>query len=150
VVFPRTFTPLKMVCAMTCVTGLTVLAGCSQHITVDPGRNGESAYCIELTESLPVEVMGELIRSTSASDSGVVAWGDPPIVLRCGVVRPATLQPTSQLISVDDVDWLPQELTNGQRFTSVNTPEYVEVNIPSDYESASGILVDLAAALPIN
>jgi Protein of unknown function (DUF3515) len=133
--------------------GATVFMGitsCSQHINVESGPEGGSAYCIELTDSLPVDVDGELIRGTSPSDTGTSAWGDPAIVLRCGVVKPSSLQPTSQLISINGVDWLPQQLTNGQRFTSVNTSEYVEVNIPSDYESASGILVDLAAAFPIN
>lgn len=146
--FPRTFKPLTLVIGLTGLTGLSMVSGCSQQLTVDPGLNGESAYCIELTRSLPVEIAGELIRSTSASDSGVTAWGDPAIVLRCGVARPETLLPTSQLIAVNGVDWLPEKLTNGQRFTSVNTLEHVEVNIPSDYESASGILVDLADAFP--
>jgi hypothetical protein len=61
-----------------------------------------------------------------------------------------SLQPTSQLISVNGVDWLPEELTQGQRFTTINTTEFVEVDIPSNYESSSGILVDLANAFPIN
>jgi hypothetical protein len=46
------------------------------------------------------------------------------------------------------VDWFPEPLSNGTRFTSVNTSEFIEVNIPNTYEPASNMLVDLARAFP--
>lgn len=135
---------------LTSCAGLLLVSGCTQQLSVEPGLNGSSEYCTELSQSLPVEIAGELLRATTASESGVTAWGDPAIVLRCGVEEPMSLQPTSQLLSVNGVDWLPEELTQGQRFTTINTKEFVEVNIPANYESSSGILVDLANAFPIN
>ena len=135
---------------LTSCASLLLVTGCPQHLSVEPGPNGSSEYCTELSQSLPVEISGELLRTTTASDRGVAAWGDPAIVLRCGVEEPMSLQPTSQLLSVNGVDWLPEELTQGQRFTTINTLEFVEVDIPSNYESSSGILVDLADAFPTN
>lgn len=147
---PRTSKSFAVAPALAGFGCLLLLVGCSQQISVEPGPTGSSAYCTALTQSLPVEIAGVLVRSTSAPKQGVTAWGDPAIVLRCGVVEPTSLQPTSQLISVNGVDWLPEKLTQGQRFTSLNSTEFVEVNIPSVYESTSGVLVDLAAAFPTN
>lgn len=147
---PRTLKSFAVAPAIAGFASLFLLVGCSQQLNVEPGLTGASDYCTTLTQSLPVEIAGELIRSTTRSDQGVAAWGDPAIVLRCGVIEPVSLQSTSQLISVNGVDWLPEELTQGQRFTSVNSTEFVEIDIPSDYEFSSGILVDLAAAFPTN
>ena len=142
---PRTSKSFAVAPALAGFGCLVLLVGCSQQLSVEPGPAGSSAYCAALTQSLPVEIAGVLVRSTSAPKQGVTAWGDPAIV-----VEPASLQPTSQLISVNGVDWLPEKLTQGQRFTSLNSTEFVEVNIPSNYESTSGVLVDLAAAFPTN
>jgi hypothetical protein len=126
------------------------LSGCAQHLSIEPGPSSKSSFCAELMRGIPVELADQLIRSTKPSDSGVAAWGDPAIVLRCGVSEPTSLTSTSQLIAINGVDWLPEPLTNGTRFTSVNTSEFIEVNIPSTYEPASNLLVDLARAFPTN
>lgn len=129
---------------------IAMISGCSNQLTVEPGAYGSSDFCNELSTSLPVTISDQLIRSTSSDSSGVAAWGDPAIILRCGVDKPASIQPTSQLITVNGIDWYPEELTQGQRFTSMNTQQFVEVNIPLEYQPASGILVDLEIAFPTN
>lgn len=133
-----------------CVVTSVALAGCTNTVSLTPGPRGTSPYCTGIESSAPVSVANQLIRETSPQDSGVLAWGDPVITLTCGVMRPKSLEATSQLVSVNGVDWYPEKLTRGQRFTSVNTPEYVQVDIPEFYESASGVLVDLATALLTN
>lgn len=132
---------------VTCVAVGTLLVGCSNTVNLTPGPGGSSQYCISVTSSAPITVAEQLIRETNPENSGTLAWGDPVISLTCGVARPTSLTATSQLIAVNGVDWLPEKLTRGQRFTSVNTPEYVQVDIPEAYEPASSALVDLAAAL---
>lgn len=133
-----------------CVVAGLALAGCTNTVSLTPGPEGTSTYCAEIESSAPVSVANQLIRETSPRDSGVLAWGDPVITLTCGVMRPNSLVATSQLISVNGVDWFPEKLTRGQRFTSVNTPEFVQIDIPEFYESASGVLVDLATVLRTN
>ena len=64
--------------------------------------------------------------------SGARAWaGDPvPLVLRCGLTRPAELTPTSALLEVNGVRWL--TLTDGPLVTSiaVDRPVYVALTAP--------------------
>ena len=128
------------------VVGISV-TGCSNSLELAPAPGGTTTYCIEVENSAPVSVADQLVRETNPSDSGTVAWGDPAITLTCGVARPDALTATSQLISINGIDWLPEELTKGQRFTSTNTPEYVQVDVPKNYEPAGNALIDLAEAL---
>ncbi len=62
----------------------------------------------------------------------VVAWGDPPVVLRCGVTRPAGLTPGSseQVFLAGEVYWLPVQEKSSTVFTSVDRSVYVEVRVP--------------------
>jgi len=124
------------------------IGGCAQHLTIEPGAGGGSSFCGNLVSGLPVELGNQLIRSTKPADSGIAAWGDPAIVLKCGVSAPASMTASSQLISINGVDWFQESLTNGNRFTSVNTSEFIEINIPNAYEPAAGLLIDLANAFP--
>jgi hypothetical protein len=77
----------------------------------------------------------------------MAAWGDPPIVLLCGVTRPAALRADTTLLTVDGVDWFSQPLTRGTRFTATGRVAYVRVDVPEDYTSASDALADLTAAV---
>lgn len=81
---------------------------------------------------------------TTPDSVSTAAWGDPPIVYRCGVDRPTTLQTTSSLVEVDGVSWLPVRLTNGYVFTTV-TPPYLEIRVPAAYSPEATVLVDFSA-----
>jgi hypothetical protein len=65
--------------------------------------------------------------------AGVRAWAaEPgPVVLRCGLPRPAELTPTSALLEVNGVRWL--TLTDGPLVTSiaVDRPVYVALTAPT-------------------
>ena len=54
-----------------------------------------------------------------------------PVVLRCGLPRPAELTPTSELLEVNGVRWL--TLTDGALVTSiaVDRPVYVALTAPA-------------------
>jgi hypothetical protein len=112
---------------------------------VEPAEGSESIFCTELGSLLPVSVEGALLRRTNPDTPGTAAWGDPAIVLRCGVSEPATYSPTSQLLVINGVTWYPQELQAGIRFTSLQTPKRVEVSIPDAYESTAEILTQLSS-----
>ncbi len=87
------------------------------------------------------------MRSTNPDSAGTKAWGDPAIVMRCGVAEPTTYSATSQLLVVDGINWYPEELQRGVRFTSVQGPENIEVSIPSSYESTADILTELSLVI---
>ncbi len=106
-----------------------------------------AAACAALSAELPKTLDGLAARPTDPSSELVAAWGKDPVVLRCGVPKPAALQPTSELITVNGVDWLPEQLTKGYRFTTTGRVASVEVTVPQAYRPEVNLLVDLAAPL---
>ena len=102
---------------------------------------------MELGAILPVTLGGALLRDTNPDSPSTKAWGDPAIVLRCGVAKPESYSKASQLLAVNNVNWYPEELQAGVRFTSMETIEFVEVSIPSDYNTTAEILTDLSSAI---
>jgi hypothetical protein len=103
--------------------------------------------CADLAEQLPTQVAAQDSRTTTPESALTSAWGDPAIILRCGVAVPAALTATSQLITVNGVDWFPQELTAGYRFTTTGRVANVELSVPDDYAPEAEALVDLAQAV---
>ena len=85
-----------------------------------------------------------------------VAWGNPPIVLRCGVNRPAELRPGSAALLFDiagprggSVEWLPNSLKDPTTFTTVDRAVYIEVTKPASAQSPLATLSDaIASVLP--
>jgi hypothetical protein len=74
------------------------------------------------------------------------AWGEPAIVLRCGVDVPRAFTATSEIIEVNAVAWFLDETDAAYVFTSVGRQALVEVRVPSSVprQDATAPLVDLA------
>lgn len=75
----------------------------------------------------------------------MVAWGQPALVLRCGVPRPTGFVPTSALIVINGVQWFTVQRTGAVVWTVVDRPVYVELTVPSAYSSAP--VVEISAAI---
>jgi hypothetical protein len=127
---------------------LTV-SSCSAPVDVPPPEPAPSArdVCGALADQLPDVVVGQEARDTEPDSDLTAAWGDPAIVLRCGVPEPEALEPTSELVTVDGVDWFPEQLTAGYLFTTYGRVVFVEVSVPDDYAPEAGALTDLADAV---
>jgi hypothetical protein len=135
----------KKIAAIACGLILSAsLTACSSPLHVEPGEGSGGQFCTELGAILPVSIEGALLRSTNPDSPGTKAWGNPAIVARCGVAEPTAYSATSQLLEVDGVTWYPEELQAGVRFTSLQTPELVEVSIPNAYELTADILTELS------
>jgi hypothetical protein len=104
-----------------------------------------AAACEQLIAALPGELDGLTARGTDPESSLTAAYGRPAVTVRCGVPRPEALGLTSRLLVVDEVDWFPEELTNGVRFTTTGRVAYLQVDVPDDHAPGSDLLVDLAA-----
>ncbi|CAN5875337.1 hypothetical protein BH20ACT6_BH20ACT6_24750 [soil metagenome] len=124
------------------------MAGCAASVPVDsPVLDGErSRQCAALAERAPDSVAGAERREVETTGVAL-AWGDPPIVLRCGVPVPAALKPGARCDTIDDVDWFTRGTADGFVFTTIGRATTVEVRVPDDYEPAGDALIDVGGAV---
>ena len=88
---------------------------------------------------------------------GVRAWAAPsrPVVLRCGLPRPAELTPTSALVVVNGVSWLqlPDDVPDPVQssWVAVDRSTYVAVTTPSTVGSGplQAVSDAITATLPV-
>ena len=108
-------------------------------VPAPPANAAADAPCTALLGNLPTQIAtsaGTLPgRPADSTSAYVVAWGDPAIVLRCGVPRPTALTVSSGalLLLVNGVNFLPVRSGKVTVFTSVDRAEYVEVSVPTSY-----------------
>jgi hypothetical protein len=129
------------------IAAVLVVAGCSPGLGVDayPTAPGSEIGCKALYADAPAEVAGQ--DSILVRDDTALAWGAPPIILRCGVEKPSALTATSACYPVGDVDWFSETTNDGFLFTTVGRSFYVSVEVPKDYDPASDALADVATAI---
>jgi hypothetical protein len=107
--------------------------------------------CTKVFAALPVQ-LGPLTPRRTATDSAfVAAWGDPAVVLSCGVSRPPELVPASAalIIRINDVDWLPRQQADSTVFTTVDRSVYLQLTVPKKQPTDPTPLLSTAVkALP--
>lgn len=125
-----------------------VASGCTSGVLVDayPREPGTADLCDMLVADLPVEVAGQDRREV-AQDVPAGAWGEVPVILRCGVPEPAALEPTSRCDDVEGIGWFEEETVGGRVFTTIGRTANVSVEVPSPVQPAADVLVDLAPAI---
>ncbi len=142
------------------VLSITV-AGCSSAddsgsaAVPSPGAKA-SGLCRNLDEALPAKVADLSRRDPSPASTLTAGWGNPEIILRCGVPQPPKMidpkvaeghDADAVPGGVNGVDWLMEKGDAGAyRFTCANREAYVEVTVPEGVDS-SAVLIDLAAAV---
>jgi hypothetical protein len=126
-------------------------------LAVVPAPSAGSADCARLLTALPEYLdggaLGDLRRRHLAAPSpaGAAGWGEPPVVLRCGLDRPAELTAASRLLAVspagggEQVQFLHVANPDASTWVAVDRPVYVVVALPPD--SGSGPLQQIAAGI---
>ncbi|MCX5203970.1 DUF3515 domain-containing protein [Streptomyces sp. NBC_00237] len=113
-----------------------------------PSPDAEVAgYCKALHKELPEKVIEDVPRRDASPESPyTAAWGDPAIVLRCGIERPAeAIDPDNNAVEVNGVGWVVDDRgDDGIRFISRYREAYVELLVPASYQADAGILVEFA------
>jgi Protein of unknown function (DUF3515) len=114
-----------------------------------PSNAATIVPCTKLLQALP-ERLGDLLPRVvhpKPDSLFVVAWGDPAVLVRCGVDRPADLKPGSSDFApeVDGVSFLEKDVGDTNVYTSVDRAVYIELTFPK--KSGSGELPVLAAAI---
>jgi hypothetical protein len=140
---------------------LITVAGCSSAddsaSLVVPSPDATAAeLCQNLDGVLPKKVDGLGRRDPEPASALTAGWGNPAIILRCGVERPPKMvdpkvaegtDPDAVAGGVNGVDWLMEKTDGGgYRFTTAGRRAYVEVTVPKGTDSSS-VLIDLASAV---
>jgi hypothetical protein len=94
--------------------------------------------CPVLMGQLPLELAGETSRMVQSDTPFAYAWGEPPVVLVCGVAPPAGYVVGSGTLLISGVEWFvdtsdPETVV----WTTVDRNVPVEVRVPASSDSAS-------------
>jgi hypothetical protein len=120
-------------------------------VDVPPVTPEADAFCPALMAELPLDLVGEPSRPVQTDSPFAYAWGEPPIVLVCGVDRPAGWVAGVSAIQINGVQWF-VETSDPENtvWTTVDRPVYVQVSLPASVDSAPVTVLStpIGAALP--
>jgi hypothetical protein len=120
-------------------------------VEVPPVTPEADASCPGLMGGLPLELTGEPSRLVESDSPFAYAWGEPPIVLVCGVDRPAGYVVGVSAIQINGVQWhVDTDDPDSTVWTTVDRPVYVQVTLPADVDSApvTALTPHISQALP--
>ncbi|KUH85261.1 MULTISPECIES: DUF3515 domain-containing protein [unclassified Mycobacterium] len=174
---PRALLIAATVVAVAAVVAVLVIAVLRQDpaqqqpvpVAAVPAPQASSAECSELAAALP-ENLGDASRAALAEPAppGAAAWrsdgGGEPIILRCGLDRPAEFVAGAPLQGVDDVQWFrvgeagaEDQSTEQQRSTwyAVDRGVYVALTLPQGVgptaiQQLSAVIAKTLPAKPVD
>jgi len=120
-------------------------------VDVPPVTPQADADCPGLMRALPVELMREPSRRVKSASPFAYAWGDPPVVLVCGVAAPAGFVRGASAIQINGVQWYVDTSDKDTTvWTTVDRPVNVEVRVPASIDSApvTSLTTQIAGSLP--
>jgi len=129
-------------------------------IAAVPAPGATTPECQALLASLPGSLGNNLPRADTAepTPAGSAAWrGDgEPVILRCGLDRPAEFVVGAPIQMVDDVGWFRIDDSDTRRSTwvSVDRPVYIALTLPADsgptpIQTMSEVIARTMPAIPI-
>ncbi len=139
--------PAGLVVGAVAAFALSACGESTVEVAVPEPDGAGAAACRSLVAALPDVLDGAQQRAVEPVSDLTAAWGDPPIVLRCGVARPEAYEPTSLVGTYDGVDWLAVEQDDGYLFYAPGRVTWIEVDVPSAYAPEPNPLIDLAPAV---
>jgi hypothetical protein len=163
---PRALMIAAIVVAAGAIIGILVFAALRQAppeqrpvaIASVPAPKAGSAECRALLDALPQQ-LGDYRRAAAAepAPAGAAAWtaDGEPVILRCGLDRPAEFVIGSPIQVVDAVQWF--ELADQGRSTwfAVDRPVYVALTLPqgsgpTPIQTVSEVIAKSLPAKPID
>ena len=116
-------------------------------VAAPPSNAAAAPSCTKLLGALPVDLNGLHSRPALSTSPYVVAWGDPAVVLRCGVDRPKGLVAGSDAFTtgVNGVFYWVEHQKKQTVFTVIDRSVYIEVAVPLTY--AGGPLAAISDAV---
>lgn len=132
------------------LTGLVCACG-DAAVSVTPPTPSDASVtdtCSALKDALPARLQGLHTSKTMPESDLTAAWTDAAgnvVTLRCGVESFDTA--TSEIFSVNDIDWSPVERERGTSFVTVGRAVTVQVDVPIALRPEASYLVPLADAI---
>jgi hypothetical protein len=120
-------------------------------VDVPPVTPEADASCPALMSTLPLDLEGKDSRRVQSDSPYAYAWGDPAVVLICGVDRPARYVVGAALIQINGVQWyVDTSDPDTTVWTAVDRPVYVQISLPATVDSApvTALTPQIAQALP--
>ncbi|HRW18248.1 MAG TPA: DUF3515 family protein [Dermatophilaceae bacterium] len=122
---------------------LTIVRARTPAVAVSLPAAADDPACQRLSAVWPVQVLGLPPRRVSVESPAVRAWGDPAIVAICGYPAPAPS--TSGCLTVDGVDWVLQQRSDGVQATTYGRSPAMDVLVPTAYTTDQRVLPALSA-----
>lgn len=112
-----------------------------------------STSCTALVNSLPAELpsngkkLKQLVIAEPAPPAAAAWAGDrgEPVVMRCGLLKPAELQAAAALRQIDQVNWLPVDGAGATTWYTVDRPVYIALTIPDD--AGTGVVQQMSQTI---
>lgn len=164
---PRALFIAALAVAVAAVVAVLVIAANRQTpaapvaIAGVPAPRANDPSCADLLAALPAD-LGDYRRATVAepAPAGAAAWqsapGADPVILRCGLDRPAEFVIGAPIQMVDDVQWFRVADPDTDRITwfAVDRGVYVALTLPADsgptpIQDISEVLAKTLPAKPI-
>lgn len=101
------------------------------EVETPPVTEAADRLCPTMIGNLPLTLDDAQARPVRSASPYAVAWGEPPIVLRCGVPRPPELAVDSTLLEVNGVSWFVQPAGAETLWTAVDREVFVDVRVPT-------------------
>ena len=120
-------------------------------VEVPPVTPEAEEFCPALMAKLPLELAGEPSRRVDSDTLNAYAWGDPAIVLICGVDQPAGFVVGVSAIQINGVQWyVDTDDPDTTVWTTVDRPVNVQVSLPASVDSApvTALTTPIAQSLP--
>jgi uncharacterized protein DUF3515 len=116
-----------------------------------PRTKAADQACPQLLAKLPLKLDGQGRRRTSTPNQYYLAWGNPTIIVHCGVPRPEKFvvgQTTTGIAPPGgkEVQWYSEAVDAGSTWTAVDRSVYVSVFIP-DGVAATDVLQEIGKPL---
>jgi len=163
---PRALLIAALVVAVGTMVGILVVAALRQSppgqqpvaIASVPAPKGDSAECRALLGALP-DQLGDYRRAPAVqpAPAGAAAWtaGGEPVILRCGLDRPAEFVVGSPLQVVDAVQWFQLADQGRSTWFAVDRSVYVALTLPqgsgpTPIQEISEIVAKALPAKPID
>jgi hypothetical protein len=130
---------VRTAAARTAVAAVLLVPACARDaglpaVTVTAVPTAAAAPCARFAAELPDDLGDGLPRrDTEPAGPHVAAYGDPPVVVRCGAPRTTAYRTGDQLITVNGVEWFPEQRPGVVVWSLPKAFVNVEVTIPQQW-----------------